>query len=47
METEICLTFEWENGIGFTLTGIPNVGSEKKINKMGLGYINHKKVNII
>ena len=38
---------EWENEIGFTGTGMPKGGSGKRIHKMGLGYINQKKVNAI
>ena len=29
MGTGICLIFEWENGIGFTATGMPKGGSGK------------------
>ena len=47
MGTGIWLIFEWENGIGFTRTGMPIGGNRKEINEMGLGYINHKKVSII
>ena len=46
METGIRLIFDWK--MGLTLLGLAclkvRVG---KINKMGLGYVNHKKVNTI
>ena len=50
MRTGICLIFRWENGIGVTGTGMPKGVTGKKINKMGLGYINRKtslKVNTV
>ena len=30
MGTGICLIFEWENGIGFTGTGMPKDGNVEK-----------------
>ena len=30
MGTGICLIFEWENGIGFTGTGMPKGGNGKR-----------------
>ena len=37
--------FNWENGIGFLGTGMPEGGNGKENFKMGLGYINCKKNN--
>ena len=44
MGTGICLFFNWEIGIGFLGTGMLEGGNGKYNFKMGLGYINCKKM---
>ena len=38
MRTGICLIFEWENGAGFTGTGMPKASSGEKWIKWELGF---------